>query len=248
MRRGWAFGAVVASLGIVITGTGALAAPPITTAPPFYNWTGPYVGISGGYGWGHSSQTDPGLPITSIATTPPPPPADGSFSLNGGVFGGGAGMNWQSGSWVYGLEGDYSWADIKGSSDGCGAAFISHSCGTKLESLGTVRGRIGYAMGWPGSWPMGWQGSWLLYATGGLAVGELQAFDSLFNASGSDFRAGWTVGAGVETAFWRNWTVKAEYLYIDLGKSVLFNIGPGVPETVSFTASVFRVGVNYKLY
>jgi outer membrane immunogenic protein len=233
MRRGSAFGAAVALLGTAITGTGALAAPP--AAPPFYSWSGPYVGISGGYGWGHSSQTDPGLPVV-VATTPPP--ADGSFSLNGGVFGGGAGMNWQSGPWVYGLEGDYSWADINGSSNGCGAAFISHSCGTKLESLGTVRGRIGYAVGW--------QGSWLLYATGGLAVGELQAFDSLFNASGSDFRAGWTVGAGVETAFARNWTVKAEYLYVDLGKAVLFNIGPGVPETVSFTASVFRVGVNYK--
>jgi outer membrane immunogenic protein len=240
MHRGSVFGAAVGLFGTILAGTGALA-------QPVYNWTGPYLGLSGGYGWGHSSQTDPGLP--PVGTAPPAGPQDGSYSLNGGVFGGGAGMNWQYGPWVYGLEGDYSWADIKGSSDGCGAAFISHSCGTKLESLGTVRGRIGYAMGWPGSWPMGWPGSWLLYATGGLAVGELQAFDSLFNASGSDFRAGWAVGAGVETAFARNWTLKAEYLYVDLGQAVLFNIGPGgVPETVSFTASIFRVGVNYKLY
>ena len=242
MRKEWAFGVASALMAAAVTiGGGALAAPrkpPPRKPPPDYTWTGAYVGISGGFGLGHSSQTDPGLPFTSLAA--PPPPADGSFSLNGGVFGGGAGMNWQSGPWVYGLEGDYSWANINGSSNGCGAAFISHTCGTKLESLGTVRGRIGYAMGW--------QGSWLLYATGGLAVGELQAFDSLFNASGSDFRAGWTVGAGVETAFWRNWSAKAEYLYVDLGKAVLFNIGPGVPETVSFTANVFRVGVNYKFY
>jgi outer membrane immunogenic protein len=228
MRGGSVFGAAV-GLFTILAGTGALA-------QPVYNWTGPYLGVSGGFGWGHSDQTDPGLP--PVGGAPQTAPQDGSYSLNGGVFGGGAGMNWQFGPWVYGLEGDYSWADISGSSDGCGAAFIPHTCSTKLESLGTVRGRIGYAVGW--------QGNWLLYATGGLAVGELQASDSLFNVSGSDFRAGWTVGAGVETAFWRNWTVKAEYLYVDLGKAVLFDIVPGVPETVSFTAHVFRVGLNYK--
>jgi outer membrane immunogenic protein len=216
-----------------------LAAPPATAPPPLYNWAGPNVGVAGGFAWGRSNQTDAGFFI-------PPgggggvPPADGSFSMKGGLIGGGGGYNLQFGQWVLGLETDYSWADIKGSSNGCGAAFISHICSTKLDSVGTFRGRIGYALG-----P---QGTWLAYATGGLAVGDLEASDSLFNASGSKFRAGWAVGAGVETAFWRNWSVKAEYLYIDLGKTVLFNIGPGVPETVSFTANVFRVGLNYKFY
>jgi outer membrane immunogenic protein len=215
------------------------AAPPATAPPPLYNWAGPNVGVAGGFAWGRSNQTDAGFFI-------PPgggggvPPADGSFSMKGGLIGGGGGYNLQFGQWVLGLETDYSWADIKGSSNGCGAAFISHICSTKLDSVGTFRGRIGYALG-----P---QGTWLAYATGGLAVGDLEASDSLFNASGSKFRAGWAVGAGVETAFWRNWSVKAEYLYIDLGKTVLFNIGPGVPETVSFTANVFRVGLNYKFY
>lgn len=232
MRAGSGFAAAVGLFGTILAGSGALA-------QPVTNWTGPYLGLSGGYGWGHSDQTDPGFQLPPAGGGPPVIiEGDGSFSLTGGVFGGGAGMNWQYGPWVYGLEGDYSWADISGSSNGCGAAFIPHTCSTKLESLGTVRGRIGYIVGW--------QSNWLLYATGGLAVGELQASDSQFNASGSDFRAGWTVGAGVETAFWRNWTAKAEYLYVDLGKTVLFDIVPGVPETVSFTAHVFRVGVNYK--
>jgi outer membrane immunogenic protein len=216
------------------------AAPPATAPPPFNSWAGPYVGVAGGFAWGRSTQTDPGFAFSSIGPPAPPAVADGNFRLKGGVIGGALGYNWQYGPWVFGLEGDYSWADIRGSSNGCGAAFISHICSTELDSLGTFRGRIGYALG-----P---QGTWLVYATGGLAVGDLEASDSLFNASGSKFRAGWTVGAGVEAAFWRNWSVKAEYLYIDLGKTVLFNIGPGVPETVSFAANVFRVGLNYKFY
>jgi outer membrane immunogenic protein len=86
---------------------------------------------------------------------------------------------------------------------------IPHPCGTKLESFGTLRGRIGYAMGATGNW--------MPYVTGGLAVGELNAWDSLVPASGSDFRAGWTVGGGVETGITQNWRFKIEYLYVDLG-------------------------------
>jgi outer membrane immunogenic protein len=160
--------------------------------------------------------------------------------LRGGLIGGGGGYNLQFGQWVLGLETDYSWADIKGSSNGCGAAFISHTCSTRVDSLGTFRGRIGYALGT--------QETWLLYATGGLAYGELKGSDSLFNASGSKFRTGWTVGAGVETALAQHWTLKGEYLYVDLGHAVLFNIAPGVPETVSFTGNIVRVGVNYKFF
>jgi outer membrane immunogenic protein len=203
-------------------------------------WAGPYVGVTGGFAWGHSNQTDPGFFIPTGGGPVVIPEADGSFSLNGGLLGGVAGYNLQYGQWVFGLETDYSWADINGSSNGCGAAFIPHTCSTELDSLGTFRGRFGYTLGA--------QGAWLIYATGGLAYGDLKGSDSLFNASGSELRAGWTVGAGVETAVWQNWSAKAEYLYVDLGKSVLFNIGPGIPETVSFTANVFRVGVNYKFF
>jgi len=223
--------AAVASVGL---GHVALAAPP-------YNWTGAYVGIAGGVGWGHSKQTDPGVPCdffdTCVVVTAPI--GDGSYTVNGGVIGGTLGYNWQQGPWVFGVEGDYSWADISGSSNTCGANTpVPHACGTKLESLGTFRGRIGYAMGATGNW--------LPYVTGGLAVGELKAWDALSPSSGSDFRAGWTVGAGVEVGFERNWTFKLEYLYVDLGSSQMFNIVAGVPETVSFTANIVRAGINYK--
>ena len=93
---------------------------------------------------------------------------------------------------------------------------------------------------------MGAIGNWLAYVTGGLAVGEVQAWDALFASSGSDFRAGWTVGAGVEAGITPNWTFKVEYLYVDLGSREMFNVVPGVPETVSFTANIIRLGLNYK--
>jgi outer membrane immunogenic protein len=92
---------------------------------------------------------------------------------------------------------------------------------------------------------VGANGNWLLYATGGLAVGEVHGWDSFTPASGSAFRAGWTVGAGVETSFAPHWTAKLEYLYVDLGKSQLFDVVPGLPETVNFTANIVRAGVNY---
>jgi outer membrane immunogenic protein len=214
------------------------------SAAPLFSWTGTYIGVAGGYGWGHSNQTDPGISCTFFGTCPvvippPPAPADGSYTVRGGILGGGAGFNWQLGRLVYGIEGDYSWANINGSSNTCGATSpIPHSCGTDLQSLGTLRGRIGYALGVTGNW--------LPYVTGGLAVGEVQAWDALFASSGSDFRAGWTVGGGVETAITRNWTLKVEYLYVDLGSRQMFNVVPSVPETVSFTANIIRAGINYK--
>ena len=216
----------------------------IASAAPLFNWTGTYVGIAGGYGWGNSNQTDPGIGCAFFGTCPvacvdDDCPNDGSYAVRGGILGGGGGYNWQLGRWVYSVEGDYSWADISGSSNTCGAMTPRpHPCGTGLQSLGTLRGRIGYAMGVAGNW--------LPYVTGGLAVGEVQAWDALFAASGSDFRAGWTVGGGVETAITRNWTFKVEYLYVDLGSRQMFNVVPSVPETVSFTANIIRVGLNYR--
>src|SRR5271167_813331 len=200
------------------------AATPSLAAPPFppgsYNWTGPYIGGEGGYGWGNSDQSDPGRP-PAPPPAPPPPPDDtgaGAYSMRGGFIGGTAGYNWQTGPWVLGIEGDYSWANITGSSQTCGFA-PPHGCGTTLQDFGTLRGRVGYATG-PG-------GAWLPYVTGGLAVGELQSWDGLTPASGSAFRAGWTLGAGVETVLARNWSFKVEYLYMDLGSARMFNIVPG---------------------
>jgi outer membrane immunogenic protein len=225
---------VIAATLLATSATGALAAPPVVPANP--GWAGTYGGIAGGYGWGTSSQTDPGVPAFPTNTEGAD---DGRYSVRGGLVGATLGSNWQQGPWVYGLEGDFSWADISGSSNVCGTVnIVPHPCGTKLDALGTFRGRVGYAAGA--------DGNWLLYATGGLAIGDIHGWDALTPSAGSDWRAGWTVGAGIETIFAPNWSAKLEYLYVDLGNGQVFNVVPGVPESVALNANIIRAGINYR--
>lgn len=210
-------------------------------APPF-SWAGPYAGIAGGYGWGHSDQWDPGFCANDCIVEVilnDGPVGDGSYRIQGGLIGGTIGQNWQWGSWIVGVESDFSWADISGSSNVCGLkSGIPHSCGTKLDFLGTTRGRLGYAVG-----P---NGGWLPYVTGGFAYGQVKAWDNFTPANGSDYHTGWTAGGGIEVLLAPNWSFKAEYLYVDLGNKVMFNIVPGVPESVSVRTNIFRVGINYQ--
>jgi outer membrane immunogenic protein len=228
-----------------------ILAPDIAAAQsPGTNWSGFHVGVSGGGGVGNSSQTDnyvPPVPQTTVVTKPPPPPppppppieevvhgvADGKYNVGGALFGAGLGYNWQYQSWVLGLETDLAFASIDGSSQTCGIS--PHQCGTKLDSLGTLRVNLGP------SWDRYW-----LYATGGLAYGEVHAWDSAFGVAGSNMRAGWTAGAGIQAIVISNWSVKFEYLHVDLGTANQFNIVANFPERVSFNADIFRVGVTYQ--
>ena len=184
----------------------------------YYNWTGFYVGINGGYSWGDSTWTVP-----AVSNTP-----------SGWLIGGTVGYNHQIGSWVFGLEGDWDWADIKDSS-ACGA----FSCETKNSWIATARGRVGYAFD-----------RWLPYFTGGAAFGKVEANSTNPAAPGaSDTRTGWTVGGGVEYAFLANWSAKIEYLYVDLG-SFDCNAGcsgaAGVASSVDYKTNIIRAGLNYK--
>ena len=164
---------------------------------------------------------------------------DGHYGVDGALVGGTLGYNWQRGRWVFGVEGDDDWSSVRGASSVCGPGIITpHPCGTDLNSLGTLRGRVGYTVG-----PTG---SILPYFTGGLAFGNLRGWDSLFPASGSAFRKGWTAGSGIEMVIAPQWTVKLEYLHIDLGDVPLFDIIPGVPESVSLRMDSVRVGLNHR--
>lgn len=97
---------------------------PMRSVVAYYNWTGFYFGINGGYGLGKSSWDSP-------AVDPKP---------KGAFVGATLGYNWQAGAFVYGLEGDWAWSWIKGS-EVCGAA----TCETKLPWFATGRVRLGYA-------------------------------------------------------------------------------------------------------
>jgi len=143
-----------------------------------------------------------------------------------------AGYNWHSGSMVYGFEGDFNWSMMKGDAP-CGIA----TCETSNSWLGTARGRIGYAFD-----------RFLPYLTGGAAFGDIKASNTNPGfGTASTTKFGWTLGAGLEYAFLGNWTVKGEYLYVNLGS---FDCGtacsPTPPANVDFRTNIFRVGLNYK--
>jgi outer membrane immunogenic protein len=154
-----------------------------------------------------------------------------SPSPKGAVYGATFGYNLQTGMWLWGAEGDFDLTSIKGSAD-CSDGFI---CETKNTWLATGRVRLGYA---------GWD-NWLPYITGGVAMGDIKATNSWLS-SASKTKLGWTAGIGLEYAMWTNWSVKAEYLYVDLGS---FDCGiacSGASDNVSFKTNIVRAGVNYR--
>jgi outer membrane immunogenic protein len=208
-----------------LTGTAAAADLPPRMAPaPYYkapaevqvyNWTGFYIGINGGGGFGRS-QWD------SIGS---------SFDVSGGLVGGTVGYNYQFGQAVVGVEGDIDWADINGTTN----TACPFGCKTTDNWLSTVRGRLGYAAD-----------RFMPFITGGAAFGDIRASTPGF-AGASNTEAGWTVGAGLEFAIAGNWTAKAEYLYVDLGKfNCGISCGAAVTDNVSFTTNIVRAGVNYR--
>jgi outer membrane immunogenic protein len=225
---------------------------PAVYVPPFvpvYNWSGVYLGINGGYGFGSSGWSDPQNPssFTTGGST-----SSGNFNTDGGLVGGTLGVNFQTGGFVFGAEGDWDWQGLQGTSTSpfCTSIFTSTTatsgagCETKSDWIATIRARAGYAAD-----------RVLFYVTGGGAAGNVQTgLNTLSLQSNTEY--GWTAGAGIEWAFADNWTAKVEYLYVDLGNATCntsANCGfdsasPAVASnnSVSFTESMIRAGVNFK--
>ena len=230
--------AALTLLAIVATKSPALAAdlpiPFKNEMPQSYppaRWTGFYIGINGGGGLGPTSQTltvDPLIAALGVSTT-------GTYEVGGALLGATLGYNRQAGSWVLGIEGDIDWSSIGGQVTGP-VMGIPATFETQLPWLNTFRARVGYAFG-----------SLIPYLTGGGAFGGVRATDAItIPGSGnvlaglSDVRLGWTAGAGLEYALNQNWSVKAEYPYVDLGSDIL------VLDDVKFSAHLIRGGVNLR--
>src|SRR5262245_43375506 len=238
---------------------------PIVTA---WSWAGPYLGVNMGYSAG-KSKTDAVFSDGTLGT--PLFAASSSDSLKGVIGGVQAGYNWQAGNWVAGLEGD-----IQLSGQGATPSYVCPGAvcnptvvdfdapvtakfvqGHKLDSFGTLRGRLGTTI----------TPDVIAYATGGLAVGSIR---TAINLSGlaldphrhsSEFSApfsvlkikpGWTVGAGLEARLFGNVTGKVEYLYMDFGTVSAAVTNPLNATSITFAASsrvtdnIVRAGVNYK--
>jgi len=197
------------------------------------DWTGFYLGLNSGYSFGRSDAhyADPSFSAYPINSDP-----DGwSVGMQGGA-------NYQltKGAFnhvVLGLEVEFSYVDVSDSiydyaSDAHGRP--NNSIKTSSDYAGTLRARLGYAVG-----------RFLPYLTAGGAGADAEVSASDGSLSQSDFLLGWTVGGGIEYALNKNWSVKAEYLYVDLGRHTWFS-GKLWESSSDLTSNTVRLGVNYK--
>jgi outer membrane immunogenic protein len=238
-----------------------LPARTYTKAPPVavYDWSGFYVGLNAGGAWGASNATSSTIfsptgyfPDTTVVSAVN---SVGNQNLNRTSFTGGVtgGYNWQISSAVVGVEGDFNYLGFKKSLSGTavypGFAPFGFTVNSSVSAdwLATLRGRVGF-LATP---------SLLLYGTGGLAVANVRssylftdAFGSSESASISTTRYGWTAGAGGEYALLNGWSIKAEYLYVDLGRASTTSGSPIANQpfthTVNLRENIGRVGINYK--
>src|SRR5690349_8437562 len=162
-----------AAVTLLLTGAASgadLAARPYTKAPPvpiaaIYNWTGFYVGVNGGGGWSHKCWD------VYNTGTPVPVTPEGCHDATGGTVGGQIGYRWQASNWVFGVEAQGNWADLKGSNTSNNLGFATaYTNRTRVDSIGLFTGQVGYA----------WN-TFLLYVKGGAAVTH-DKYDAFTNA------------------------------------------------------------------
>lgn len=262
MRNLWIRAAVVAA--------GAVAAPLAQAAPPF-SWTGYYIGVNGGYGWGSGGGDGTvypsSIPLAPGYTIVAPAPGPYGFSVDdpkGGFGGIQIGRNWQSDRIVYGIEADFDFASIKGdgsapilfdvSNPDAGIFRGTATLSQKLEWFATLRGRLGYDFN-----PV------LVYVTGGLAIGHIKStldltgatydvgggtpvFVASTSASASDSttRVGFAIGAGGEWMVSPNWSLRGEYLFISFQNSSDLSV-PGVTaSSLGMDVQIARAALNYR--
>ena len=203
--KGFVWGALALALAGIVPARAADLSygsrAPYTVNQPLnaYSWAGPYLGGNIGWAWGS---------VDNNLTKP-----------SGFVGGAQAGYNWQTGPWVFGIEGDLQ---VTGASDTFAPWKFSNPW------FGTVRGRAGYALS-----------NILFYGTAGLAFGELKG--ETFGLTETHTNAGWTVGVGAEFGLAQNWSAKLEYLYVDLNDSNFTITGA----QNGYRFGLVRAGVNY---
>jgi outer membrane immunogenic protein len=270
---------------VLALGSPSYAADMFVKAPPaptqVYGWAGFYVGGNAGYAWEHTDLTSnfscptggttcPYFSIDTRDLTTFSNSASGGISARGITGGGQVGYNLQAGGFVYGIETDFNALNLSASRSatgvapgGAGQTFTS-SASVSTDWLYTFRGRLGWTV----------TPTTMVYATGGLAVTDLKVSNSFADDAGlffggflpnivgasstSTIKTGYVAGAGIEWALNRNWTVGAEYLYVDFGPAVttlLTTTGPllGRPNpnamatsSGDISANIIRGAINYR--
>lgn len=213
--------AFVFSASLISTASAAPRPKPVyAQAEPVFTWTGFYVGVHTGWGWATWS-------------------GDGSDAHGNGVIGGvQLGYNYQFGNYVIGVEGEFSFSDVKKEE-----LFLAGQISLKNDYYGMVTGRLGYL----------YSDRTLLYGKGGVAFTRdiWKARDGIGGfADGTFNRTGWIIGLGAEHMMWRNVSVKLEYNYLHFGDvNEVLTTGGGLTVTgtgdVSEYVHIVKLGLNY---
>jgi len=214
--------------------------PEYIPPPPVFSWEGWHIGVVGGYGGGTSSTS---ASVWGFGAVPAAFNLNTSTGTTGWLVGYESGYNWQfANNFVVGYESEFSYADVRSSTNN---AFFG-GVNNRLQWFGAERLRFGYAFG-----------RFLPYITGGLAYGRIKSNGAdfiggfAFPTNASTWQAGWTVGAGLEYAFWDKFSVKAEYLYTSMKGTSGYGLGfPTAFRTFDgrgFDTHLARVGLNYNV-
>jgi outer membrane immunogenic protein len=206
------------------------SAPVYTKAQPIaavgYDWSGFYAGAHVGYDWGRAHVIDNGV-LT-----------EDSAPMNGAIGGLLAGINWQSGTFVYGLEGDFGLSGLRGH----GVILPAPPPAPPplpnqydVNVSGNLRGRIGVAV----------VPTTLIYVAGGLALAEFKFRENSGPIQNSELLTGWTIGGGIDQAFTKNLIGRVEYLYADYGHKD-FTIAPGDIYNIGFKSQTVRGALMWK--
>jgi outer membrane immunogenic protein len=254
--------AVIAALAFATAASaGGVRSGSIKDAPSSYRsplWEGFYIGANAGYAWGDDNGGNIDV-FDEFGQQYAHGPLNYGLELEGGFVGFQAGLNRRAGNFVFGLEADIQ-TRVDGSSktqyDPPAIFNFDYSASLDVEWFGTLRGRVGYA-----------RDRTLVYATGGLAFGEVSytarylitepccpGGNANFNKSG--FETGYVIGGGVEHAFNPNWSLKLEYQYINLGSvkaeaPMLAPVNPNGEKVVTNYDADFhtvRLGLNYRFH
>jgi outer membrane immunogenic protein len=199
----------------------AARAPVYTKAPVMaaaYDWSGFYIGANAGGAWSHDCYTNTAFNGAATANV-----GEGCHNANGAVVGGQVGYRWQMTSWVFGVEAQGDWANLKGSNLSLASATLFGGTAitnqTKTDALGFFTGQIGYT----------WNNV-LWYVKGGAAVAD-NKYNGFFNSGAvadqaSETRWGGVVGTGIEFGFARNWSVGVEYEHAFMGSDSVNFVTP----------------------
>jgi outer membrane immunogenic protein len=251
---------LLGAIGLVALGVNApasaadLAARPYTKAPPpmmaaIYDWSGFYIGLNGGGGWSRKCWDR----TSTLGVAVVPPVSEGCHDATGGVAGGQVGYRWQSAAWVFGVEAQGDWANIRGSNTSLIVPFNANLAPlppngnrSSIDAFGLFTGQVGYA----------WNNV-LGYVKGGAAIvaDKYSGFTPVTGVTldnASETRWGGVVGTGLELAFAPNWSVALEYDHLFMGTRTLTftsTITPGVvtrQDSIRQDVDLATVRVNYR--